>query len=287
MEGTVEFVMSAKVDWISISIPSERLITHQLSDLNELYPLVEKGRASKLRRYMLQTAALWEHGKGRAPFSESIHSPKDGWTYFWSPEKNYSLLEITGRGCDNLIARNSIIPVLKDWHDRLTRIDIAYDFVTDINPADFVKYRDMSKFTSTSRYNTATGDTEYVGSQKSDRYARVYKYNPPHPRAGILRVEMVCKDERAKSVGRGIVSDGLSAVVHALGDAFAWQHTLWTDADFASPSDLSVPKENHQGNTERWLLTQVSSAIRKLHENGNKDFLLYWLGQMEDIIKSD
>lgn len=279
--------MSAKVDWLSISIPNDRLINRVLSELETDHPLEKGSRSGKLRKYMLATANLWEQGKGRAPFSDSIHSPKGGWTYFWSPEKNYSLIEFTGRGCDQLIKWESLLPIIRDWSDRLTRIDIAYDFVTDINPKEFATYRDMSKFTSTSGYKSETGDTEYVGSQKSNRYARVYKYKPPHPRAGILRVEMVCKDERAKAVGRGIISDGITSVVKALGDAFCWQHPLWKDTDFGQPSDLSIPAETHQGNTERWLLTQVSAAIRKLHERGNKDFLLYWLGQMENIINSD
>lgn len=221
-------------------------------------------------------------GNGRAPFNKSWFWQDRGITYFYSDTLPYSLIEITGVGCEVLTRNESILKLIKDWSHRLTRIDIAVDFVTDIDPLTFARERNLNKFPSGAEMKSEQGVTCYVGSRKSDRYARVYKYNPPHPRSNTLRCEMVCKDEKAKMAGLSIVRDGLLSVTRSLGEVFVWQHPLWDFDEDVQLSDLKSVSETHQGNTERWLLTSVMAAIEKLQKRGADDFIVYFLDQVYD-----
>jgi hypothetical protein len=277
--------MDVKIDWLSISVPSGRLFSRDFDNKGYIINSPEKTREHKLARWVLAQRKSMAEGKGRAPFSKSYHSSQFGWTYFYSDTLPYSLLEITGVGCEYFAKKGDLLPLIRDWTDRSTRIDIACDFATETSPTEFAHAMLNGKFASGANMKSETGETVYVGSRKSDRYARIYKYNPPHPRAGILRAEMVCKGDKAQSACAGIVSSGLLAVTRALGEVFIWTHPLWTFDTDETAADISVPADTHQGNTERWLLTQVASAIEKLKKGGSDDFLVYWLGQITDIIK--
>jgi len=274
--------MDVHVDWFSISVPIGRLFARDFEKSGFIVMAPEKTREHKLAKWLLNQRAGMSEGKGRAPFSKSYHHDQNGWTYFYSDTLPYCLLEITGRGCERFAQRGDLLPMIKDWSDRSTRIDIACDFATDVTPIEFSRMRDTQRFTAGAEMKSETGITVYVGSRKSDRYARVYKYNPPHPRSHLLRCEMVCKGEKAHSVSAALASDGISSVVRALGEVFVWTHPLWTFDNDGSASDLSTPNDTHQGNTERWLLTQVTAAIEKLHKSGADEFLVYWMNEIYD-----
>lgn len=281
--------MDAHVDWISISIPSGRLFSRDFNNNGFVMNAPENTREFKIGDWMLRQRKGMSEGAGRAPFKKSYHHKQNGWTYYYSDTLAYSLLEITGVGCAVALQNKSILPLLRDWSDRITRIDIACDFATEITPLEFSRMRDTKRFVSGAEMRSEQGVTVYVGSRKSDRYARVYKYNPPHPRSGLLRTEMVCKGDKAQSAARGIVSDGLQSVTRALGEVFVWTHPLWNFDEKTEPADISTPNDTHQGNTERWLLTQVLAAIEKLHKNGGDEFLVYFLNTVYDKtnVKSD
>lgn len=274
--------MDIHIDWLSLSIPINRLFSRDFDKSGFIVTAPEGTREYKLARWIMAQRNGMSEGKGRAPFSKSYHHDKNGWTYFYSDTLPYCLIEITGRGCEYFAQKGDLLPLIKDWQDRCTRIDIACDFATDVSPIEFARMRDTQRFTAGAEMKSETGVTVYVGSRKSDRYARVYKYNPPHPRSHLLRTEIVCKGDKAKSSAAGIVSDGLSNVTRSLGEVFVWTHPLWEFDDSVKPSDLSTPNDTHQGNTERWLLTQVTAAIEKLHKSGADEFLVYWMNELYD-----
>jgi hypothetical protein len=274
--------MDVHIDWLSISINTNRLFSRDFDISGYILSVPEKTREAKLAKWLLAQRKGMSEGKGRAPFSKSYHHEQNGWTYFYSDTHPYCLLEITGRGCAKAAEKGDLMGMMKDWHDRITRIDIACDFATDVTPIEFARMRDTKRFSSGSEMTSDTGDTCYVGSRKSDRYARVYKYKKPHPRAGLLRTEMVCKGDKAQAAASGIVSDGLLSVTRALGEVFVWTHPLWTFDNETQASDISIPSDTHQGNTERWLLTQVTAAIEKLYKKGGEELIVYFLNQVYD-----
>jgi len=277
--GVEMMTFAINVDFLSISFTNLRVVSTVLSKKEALATVGETTREYKLIKYLYATRSFWSEGRGRKPYSHSIHDPKGGWSYFWSDTLNHSVLEFTGRGCEELRKWESLIPVMRDFSDRATRIDVAVDFATDMEPKEFAKARDHGRFKAGGHHDEASGYTEYVGSWKSDRFARVYRYREPHPRAKMLRVEHVSKGQWAKTTCAAIVRDGLKAVTAALGETFCWTSPLWTDLDFEGASTLEVPPNSRTPNTDRWLLTQVLPAIKKLCEAGSKDIVVYFLEQ--------
>lgn len=274
--------MDVHIDWLSISIPSTRLFSRDFGDKGFILNAPEGTREYKIGDWMLRQRKGLAEDSGRAPFKKSYRHKANGWTYYYSDTLPYSLIEISGVGCAVAAQNLSLLPLIKDWQDKITRIDIACDFATDVTPLDFARMRDTKRFASGAEMRSEQGVTCYVGSRKSDRYARVYKYNPPHPRSGLLRTEMVCKGEKAKSAASALVRDGLQAVTRALGEVFVWTHPLWTFDETTGETDISSPTDTHQGNTERWLLTQVLAAIEKLHQKGGDEFLVYFVNTVYD-----
>lgn len=132
-----------------------------------------------------------------------------------------------------------------------------------------------------------SGETCYLGSQKSNRYARVYRYHPPHPRAAFLRCEMVCRDQDAKDTANAILHHGLRNTAAALGGVFGWTHSDWT---LTPPTDLELAAyraDRHGGKTEYWLHAQVIPALRKLKREGKIEQLESFKNAMLAIFEED
>jgi len=116
--------------------------------------------------------------------------------------------------------------------------------------------------------NSDTGETCYIGSKQSERFARVYRYFPPHPRAHLLRVEMVFRRDYAKQVAATLVEHGVSSVAKSAGKVFGWAHPIW-DVDSAVEVDISVTSpEKNAGKTVSWLVRSVAPAIQRLIADG-------------------
>jgi len=113
-----------------------------------------------------------------------------------------------------------------------------------------------------------TGETCYVGSQKSDRYARVYRYNEPHPRAHLLRIEHVFRKDYAKLVAKQCVNADVADVAAAAGKAFGWAHPVW-DVQAIQDCDISLVGERRDdGKTVYWLVNSCAPAFKRLVETG-------------------
>jgi len=206
--------------------------------------------------------------RSRAPYTDAWDVGESGITLFASQTLTHATIEISGQGCEALIAKNLLNDLLTMCADRVTRIDIACDIETDIKPTEFVQYTNHERMRSSGYQKSETGETCYVGSQKSDRYARVYRYNQPHPRAHLLRVEHVFRREAAKAVSRACLATTPSAVARAAGETFGWSHLVW-QPDMAQPVDISTTKaERKMGGTLYWLVKQCAPAFKRLVNEG-------------------
>lgn len=190
---------------------------------------------------------------------------------FLSPNIPHSLLEITGRGCERLSESPQSGQFLAAVSDRLSRIDVACDMLTDVRPGEFVAQRASGRFKAHSSFVSESGETEYIGSRTSNRYARVYRYNPPHERAHLLRCEFVLKAEDARETARAIMRDGLSSVVVALGKSFGWEHPVWQPDDVDAAIIPVWRPERKEGKTLYWLASTVAPLISRLHREGTID----------------
>lgn len=206
--------------------------------------------------------------RSRAPYTDAWQLSDRNITLFASPNLTHCCVEISGQGCETLISKALLHKVLQSCHSRITRIDIASDIETTVMPDEFVEKVLHERMRTSGHVVSDTGETCYVGSQKSDRYARVYRYNPPHPRSHLLRIEHVFRREYAKVVARQISESGIERVAYSAGEAFAWAHPSWQPL-VSEPVDISVVKaEPTMGGTVFWLIKSVAPAFRKLVEKG-------------------
>jgi hypothetical protein len=147
-------------------------------------------------------------------------------------------------------------------------VDIAVDIDTQIAPDVFCAHREKGHFKAWSEALSASGHTVYVGSKKSDRYARVYRYFPPHPRSRFLRVEHVLKGEQAKLAASQIDTFGIDAFVTMIGNTFGWKHEIWSPIIDTDESVMAWRPERRQGKTVAWIFKTVIPCMAKLiHDN--------------------
>ncbi|HSJ39399.1 MAG TPA: replication initiation factor domain-containing protein, partial [Planococcus sp. (in: firmicutes)] len=154
----------------------------------------------------------------------------------------------------------------------ITRLDFASDVRTTTLPSSFVNARKHKGFRSLSFIQSATGETCYVGSPKSDRFARVYRYNKPHPRSELLRMECVFRRGLAREAARQLGEAGsFERFATQLGNTWGWGHPDWKP-QVIDNTKLTTPKvERADENTVHWLYTQVAPALARLWREGAID----------------
>jgi len=206
--------------------------------------------------------------RSRAPYQHAYTDGELGVSIFASPTLTHFCVEISGQGCERLIELDAMNAVLTCIHERCTRVDIACDIETDTKPSDFVACTAHERMRASGYQKSESGETSYVGSQKSDRYARVYRYFAPHPRSHLLRVEHVFRRDYAKAVARGIMESGERSVAKSAGSAFGWQHSVWKPGEIQE-QDISVVKaERNMGKTVYWLIKACAPAFKRMCSEG-------------------
>jgi len=206
--------------------------------------------------------------RSRPPYQHAYTLGEGGISIFSSPTLTHFCVEISGQGCERLIETGAMNEVLTAIHERCTRIDIACDIETEVRPTEFIDQMSHERMRSSGYQKSSTGETCYVGSQKSDRYARVYRYNAPHPRAHLLRVEHVYRRENAKSVAFQCIGNSAEAIASASGLAFGWAHEAWNCAVVDSPDISAIRERGRSGGTIYWLVNSAAPAFKKLVVGG-------------------
>lgn len=189
-------------------------------------------------------------------------------------------VQCTGQTCEHLRKTGQLDNVIELHHHRATRIDFAADMLCETTPHDFVAARTHKKFRSVWDITEASGDTVYVGSWSSDRFARVYRYNPPHERAAWLRAEHVFKGKRARRAALAYIGKGLHDVLASCGVTWGWGHVDWIpDADAEAVADLLKlwTPERKVSKTLKWLETQVAPALARVMMSGEIVDVDAWL----------
>lgn len=262
--------MQINIDWLSFTVRREvgeddteqTVLAQVLYAVSQLYEDFWDA---------LQGSQPWEWRSGRKPYRASFARPDGGVAIFLHPALDHALIEISGKGCATLGEWRDPAGLLTGIAPRLTRFDLACDILTETRPLDFVQQRQPGRFTSHSEVVSESGETCYIGSSTSNRYARCYRYNPPHERAHLLRIEYVLKSEDAKSTALTILSDGHEAVAAALGRQFGWQHPEWL---VLPPSEVELRAyrpERHEGKTLFWLSDTVAPLLVRLAKEGTID----------------
>lgn len=262
--------MFISVDWLSF--------TFEMTDAQEAFSFELWGRAAKELQKQLPLAYLalvkdWQFVPklGRAPYNASQQREDAGVMIFAHQKLPHSLVEVGGKGLDTLGSLDAELALLKSVAHRLTRVDIACDIFTEVRPDEFAGQRDEGRFKAWSEAVSESGHTVYIGSKSSDRYARVYRYNPPHPRHQFLRVEHVLKAEQARVAAAQIDEVGIEAFVALIGNTFGWKHELWQPSVNTDEAAAAWRPERRQGKTVAWVYGSVLPCIARLHDEGALD----------------
>lgn len=210
----------------------------------------------------------WQPGGARGHYSRSLFHPGTYTSVRFGGTANHILVELPGTACQALRNTGCLDAVIASASDRLTRLDIAVDIPGGCSPREFVQAGYNERFKSYAEIVSESGETEYVGSMKSERYARVYKYNPPHPRAGTLRVEHVLRSDFAKSAASTILSLGILGLATLCGNTWGWQASDWQPDNMTDGKLKAKRADRHEPGRVRWLHQVVFPALVKAHKEG-------------------
>ena len=255
--------MFVSIDWVSF--------TFEMEEAQSVLGFELWGRAAEelSRQFPLAKQMLidgWDFTPkiGRAPYNAAQRRSDNGVTVFAHQRIDHSLVEVGGIGCDTLGSIEAEIALIQEVAPRMTRLDVAVDIYTEVLPDEFAPARSDGRFKSRSEAISPSGHTVYVGSKSSDRYARVYRYFDPHPRARFLRVEHVLKSEQAREAVKTITEVGLDAFVAMLGNTFDWSHPAWKPEVNTDEAVKAWTPERRAGRTVLWLHEAVAPALKKL-----------------------
>jgi tellurite resistance protein len=255
------------VDYLSFTVPFDTL-KPELSHL--LGGLAEQAVSDFLGVYI---HAILDNQpftvlRGRAPYAASWGRADGGVRIFGAPQISHVLVEITGAGCKTLREHGQLEEILSLVSGRVSRIDMAVDIETATPVAEFASLRAIERFKSISDIRSETGDTYYVGSWKSDRFARVYRFAPPHPRSDKLRVEHVYRRDAAKAFAKVLLAGGYPAAVAGAGMVYGWSHPSWDTGDVQPIEATAGQLRKSSKNTVNWLYDTVTSSIIKQVKKG-------------------
>lgn len=260
-------LMITKIDWLSFTFPVGD-ITHPEHGWQAEAVRDELHKYIGDKLYQTLTSEAWHYGHGRPPFNQSAQMEGNLMTLYWSGRMNYALLEVAGRGMEWAREQGIERELLEVAAERVTRIDIASDIECFTLPSEFVNQSTSKRHHARASVVSKDGQTEYIGGRTSHRFARVYRYNEPHPRSKYLRVEHEVKKEAAKLTLQTLLDKGIEYVQSSLGQSFHWEHEDWKP-EVNDAGKIKVPtSERSYAKTELWLRTSAAAAFRKLVKRG-------------------
>lgn len=268
--------MNTDVDYLSISLPFSEIIYLSEDGTWKAVGYLKEEKHLMMAEYLLQETKHRPGGKFD-PYTDSTYFPSLGCTYLRNPKLSHCLIQFTGQGCEILRQHGILQDMLFYFHENVTRIDVFQDIECDTPPDEFVQQRRNKRFRGDGHIKEDEGHSEYVGSQKSDRYACVYRYNVPHPRHKLLRIEYRNRRKLAKKIAYAVMMDGTDKVAAALGAVFGWTHRVYDPTRPQTQLELTAPRDRGLGKTEKWLFSQVDKAIDRLLESGARDLVIQWL----------
>jgi hypothetical protein len=255
---------SVALDWLSFTLkgaPDENK-----SVLHEIAPLATRQPATP--RFGYDVGFAYETGilsyYNTLRFEMGIHVIVPG----------SALRVLESRG----ISTRQILSNVVKAHGKVTRLDLAKDAIDEnIQLATIAKLAIDGKRTGSAQSvsqitSSGGGQTIYVGSRSSDRFARMYD---KAAQQGLdddwKRLEIECKGDVAKTLARVLVMPDTdwNATIGGI-----MQKMLMVDEDsyrrwLDGASVDGLPKIEKQTDREAWLLTQVLPAISEhIKRNG-------------------
>jgi len=211
-----------KIDWYSFTIPLPAPLSGDGPDsLEVVNRALRQLPLSGLDEFSPDGTWRLDNAKGFYAF-RAVHLTS-GLSASWGEINPHLFVELPGGACSYFQASGDLSTLIARTSDRAARIDAAIDIFTKTTPEDFVSKGHAARFKdSVANIKSLTGETFYVGSRKSDRCARVYRYHAPHPRAHLLRVEAEYKHDDAKALATLVAKRGQLAAIASAHAVFEW-----------------------------------------------------------------
>lgn len=263
--------ISIKVDWWSFTLPNH-LEPITANDLIKIARIKLDERYKKLGEAVMGNQTF-DRVPGRAPFRLCVANGDRTVRIFGGGRAGETILyELSGRGCDRLGSIDNARTYIGGFVERTSRLDIACDMDSPTRPITFTDKRNPTHFKSKSVIESKSGETVYIGSPKSHRYCRVYRYNHPHPRHKLLRAEFVFRKRLARAAARDFVeTKETDRYVAELGNTFGFAHPDWQPKS-TTMSKLSVPHVSRKDeDTIAWVYASVVPALKRLVKDGAID----------------
>jgi len=272
--------MFHKIDYYAFTIPA-RLAFNEVTD--EIQEFVQQTFTSLLtgEDILKSLESGWSIERAKGFYSHRLRHETTGVALSFGSVNAHVYVELSGKACDCLESADALSPLITATAAKCSRIDFAVDFVTEEKPEWFSALRNDTRWKFCSHIISASGTTDYVGSRTGERMARVYRYNPPHPRAHLLRVEAEYKGQAAKAIVKELETHSLFDVCMMAHAVFGWHSGLWAGLE---SNAVKVPYSAHTPDnaaTVRWLYGTVASSVRKAILDG----LIDWQSFSELITK--
>jgi len=260
--------MTVHIDWLSIV--GHRRVVDQDWTLGAAYSDAVETLVDSMSTFkeVFGDPLRYQIVKPRAPYSYARRSDDCTRTLYVHPLAAHFTFEVSGSFCS---ANAEHMPtILRAFAGQFSRLDVAVDMECAVTPLEFEAAIVGGASQTRSQFVSNTGQTVYRGSRTSERFARIYRYNPPHPRSHLLRAEFQLKkgyaNELAKQASEGASLDSLAA---GLGEIFGFRHSVWALA--AKPVSLGMHNHAHSGSTVYWLTATVAPLLRRLQAEGKLD----------------
>lgn len=255
--------MRVKLDWLSFSLPFPESTLFNDDQAAVVAADTLASFVGDHYQFMVGEGGMKQES-GRRPFSTSYRNPDNSVSVYLNYKLTHFLVELSGKACERMFGDGGGKELLSLLGDRVTRIDIACDILCETDPLDFADARGEGRFKSHSEMVSETGTTYYVGSKKSDRYARVYRYSMPHPRAHLLRVEHVFRDVEAKQAISYYIDNGEEKMAQQCQLMYKWKHPSWEISPASEKELTTIRPDREKANTMFWVYDTVAPLLARL-----------------------
>jgi len=274
------------VDYYSYTIPTDRKFGEGMFESDNLFAIELFTKSADCTQDFDRTSEHWEAQNAKGFYATRLRHTISSLALSYGNTNRHVFVELVGQSCANFDALDKLLPLIASTFERCSRIDFAVDIKTEISPKDFIDQRGNKSFKSSGHHYSPSGRTEYLGGRTSERMARIYRYEPPHPRNEYLRVEVELKGDAAKAYSKYLTTHTVEETTLAAHQAFKWQHAVW-DASATNSDRVSFRSYRPENAaTVHWLYGDVITALRKAVSAGLVDFE-EWLKIVREGLKDD
>jgi DNA relaxase NicK len=271
--------MDTKIDYLAFTVGTHPLPKELTDDVQD-YVMSAFANCGVAGAWADLSKLEWEVTPARGFYRWCAREKSMSMSISWGDTNNHIYVQFPGLACEFLRDREILDAIIAANSERMSRIDFATDIECSTGVDEFARARGNNRIKTEGGFRSEQGDTYYLGSRTSDRFARVYRYHPPHPRARWLRIEIELKHDAARKAAALYLHSGLLPTAQAAHLVFSWQHPTWQPlAEQASV--LRTQRYDREGSTEvRWLLTAVLPALKKYQSTGLFDVRSWLLSEV-------